>query len=294
MRFWFEPAEPLNLGVCRALFFGAFFLLYLGTDWSAWGDVSTTFWMPISFFKALSLSALSADSLAVIEGIWKVSLALSSLGFLTRTNTIVSFVFGAYLVGLPHNFGTLHHYNGLVVVVLGIMAASRCGDGFSIDRLLRARRGAPPAQPSGNYTWPVRAVWLMFALVFFAAGMSKLKHAGLEWVFSENMAVILMRAQYVHIPLVSWGTYLAQYELLPRLMAASTVALEISYPLALFSRRARWVIVPAVFVMLVTIRLLMGPPFYPFLICHLFWVPWDRVGRALIGTKMQTLASLRW
>lgn len=297
MRFWFEPAEPLNLGICRALFFGAIFLLYLRQDFSAWGEVSKSFWTPIWTYKTLHLPLLSSESLAVIEGIWKISLALSALGLLTRISTVSSFVFGSYLLGLSYNFGSLSHSRGLVVIVLGIMAASRCGDGFSIDRLIRRARlpsrGLSVRHPhllSGEYTWPVRAVWLMLALVFFAAGVSKLRHSGLEWIFSENMAIILTRAQFTQFPLVSWGLDLAQYVWLTQLMAAAAIVFEVGYPLALFSRRARWVIVPTVFIMLVNIWLLMGPPFYTFLICNLFWVPWDRVSRAFV----RGLRDRRW
>ncbi len=66
MRFWFEPVEPLNLGLCRILFFGAFFLVYLRSDFSAWGEVSNSFWMPVGIFKVLHLSALSGSLLATI------------------------------------------------------------------------------------------------------------------------------------------------------------------------------------------------------------------------------------
>ena len=286
--FWFEPALPLNLGVCRALFFGAFFLFYLPQDFAAWGEVSEVFWTPIPLFKAFHLPVPSGDLLAWVEGTWKAALGLGCLGLFTRASTAASFVLGLYLLGLPQNFvgGFLYHYDMLVVLVLGILAFSRCGDAFSADRLIgRARRvdAARPPQASGEYTWPVRAVWLTFALIFFAAGVSKLRHSGLEWIFSENMASILIWAQYRMDPLVSWGLYLAQHEWLYQSMAAATVVLEVGYPLALFSRRARWVIVPAMFCMLVGVRALMGPPFYPFLICHLFWVPWDRLGRRFDG-----------
>jgi len=133
---------------------------------------------------------------------------------------------------------------------------------------------------SGEYTWPVRAVWVMFALIFFAAGLSKLRHSGLEWILSDNMAIMLIQHHYHTAnadPLVSWGLSLAQHIWLTRLMAAATVAFEVGYPLALFSLRARWVIVPSVFLMQLGIRVLMGPTFTQFLICNLFWIPWDRI-----------------
>jgi hypothetical protein len=287
VRFWFAPVEPLNLGICRILFFGAFFLFYLREDFSAWGEVSESFWMPIDLFELLHLSALSGSLLAVVQSVWKVSLALSCIGIFTRPSTIFSFVFGVYLLGLPNKFGKVNHYDALVVIVLGIMAVSRCGDACSVDRLIhrgRQRGGSWDVTPraSGEYTWPVRAVWVTLALIFFAAGVSKLRHSGLEWIFSENMAVLLIKARYVDDPLTSFGFYLSQYSWVPQLLAAATIALEVSYPLALFSRRARWLIVPSVFFMQVGILVFMGVAFYEFLICNLFWIPWDRVKHRLI------------
>ena len=287
VRFWFEPVDPLNLGLCRILFFGAFFLYYLRYDTSAWGGVPYSLWVPISFFKTLHLPLLSSSLLTMIQSIWKVSLALSCIGILTRVSTLSSFVLGLYLLGVSQNFGKVYHSVGLVVIIMGIMAVSRCGDAVSIDHVIRSvHRGSNPLvqrpRASGEYTWPVRAVWVTFALVFFAAGISKLRHSGLEWVFSDNLAILLTRAHYLQDEVLSWGVDLSRYDWLTRLLAAATIVLETSYPLALFSRRARWVIVPGVFFMQIGIMLLMGVSFKTFLISNLFWVPWDRVVREFV------------
>lgn len=42
--------------------------------------------------------------------------------------------------------------------------------------------------------------------------------------------------------------------------------------------------------LLVGIRLLMGPTFPQFVICHLFWVPWDRVVAA-VSARRRVVAS---
>jgi hypothetical protein len=73
-------------------------------------------------------------------------------------------------------------------------------------------------------------------------------------------------------------------------LAAATIALEICYPLTLVSRWARLVIVPGVFLMQVSILLTMGLAFYPFLICTLFWVPWDRAIAWYRNSARQALA----
>jgi predicted DCC family thiol-disulfide oxidoreductase YuxK len=114
-------------------------------------------------------------------------------------------------------------------------------------------------------------------LIFFAAGFSKLRQSGLEWIFSDHLAILLVRHQYYVSdgePLTAWGPVIASYPWAARTMAAVSVFTEFLYPLALFSVRARLILVPAGIMFLVGIRLLMGPTFEAFLICHAFWVPW--------------------
>ena len=279
MRFWFEPVEPINLGLCRVLCFGAFFLLYLDYDVTSWSEVSDSTWMPVWIFQVLHLPVLSSALLVLLQSVWKISLALSSIGLFTRISTISAFILGMYLLGLPNSFGKINHSDAIVVFVFGVMALSRCGDSCSIDRLIwkaRQRNDTSGQRPqvSGEYTWPVRAVWVMFALIFFGAGLSKLRHSGLEWIFSDNMAILLLRAQFEGKSVVPWGFFLAQHQWLTQLMAAATVAIEVGYPLALFSRRARWLLVPGAFSMQIGISLIMGVTFATFLILNLFWVRW--------------------
>jgi predicted DCC family thiol-disulfide oxidoreductase YuxK len=287
IHFWFEPSQSTNLSLCRLLFFGIFFQHYLRTDSRAWAHVPDIFWMPIPLFKFLHVPVLSSDLLAILDSTWKVALALSCLGLLTRPSTAVSFILGVYLLGLPHNFGKTHHSDTLVVLIMGIMASCRCGDSWSIDRLIRLWRGhqdaAAETRPmlSGEYTWPVRLVWVLFILVFFGAGISKIRHSGLEWIFSDNMRYLLIRHHYTHEPLTSWGLYLAQYNWLCQLLAAATLVLEGGSPIALFSHRLRLLIIPSLFFMQVGIWALMGVRFLEYLFCFLFWIPWDRLVRWL-------------
>jgi len=169
---------------------------------------------------------------------------------------------------------------------MGVMAFSRCGDSWSVDRLIRLLRGWRDATKmslmlSGEYTWPVRLVWVLFILVFFGAGMSKIRHSGLEWIFSDNMRYLLIRHHYTHEPLTSWGLYLAQYNWLCQLLAAATLVVEVGSPLALFSHKLRLIIIPGLFFMQIGIWTLMGVQFLAYLFCFLFWIPWDRLVRWL-------------
>jgi hypothetical protein len=290
-RYWFDAEAPDNLGLCRALFYGLILLLYLDVSWSEWAEVSRVFWEPITLFKRLHIPVLGPAALTWVGVMWKVSLLASALGLFTRASTTMAFGMGAYLLGVPHNFGKTHHFDALVVLVLGVMMLARAGDAYSLDRRFFARGPAPA--PSGEYRWPVRAAWLLMAFVFCSAGVAKLRHGGVAWVLSDNMANVLLQHAYPvasHEPLSALGPWLGRYPRLCSVMALLTVLTEVGYPLALVSRRARWLFPPAMCGLLVGIRLLMGPTFPQFVICHLFWVPWDRVAAA-VSARRRALAS---
>lgn len=282
----FRPAAPTNLAVNRILFYGIL-LYYFGlsrsrTDFPAWAAIPEAFWDPIWYFRWLGLPLLSESTLEILSIAWKVALVCSALGVLTRVSTTLSFALGAYLIGLMQCFGKTHHFDYAALIVLGIMALSRSGDAVSVDRLVRNRigwhreRDPSVAALSGEYAWPIRLVQLLTVLVFFGAGVSKLRHAGLAWIFSENMRFVLLGHHYSHEPPTRWGLYVAQVGWAPKLLGLLTVVLEIGAPLALVGRTLCRVIIPGLVMMQVGIQLLTGA-FWPLWYLYIFWVPWDRL-----------------
>jgi uncharacterized membrane protein YphA (DoxX/SURF4 family) len=295
--FWFDAERPDNLGLCRVVFLSALLVAYLPLDMSAWGAVSKAYWFPIAMFRALPLPLLGVDALDSLQLVWKLALVAGALGLFTRTSCAIAAVLGLYLIGLPHNFGKTHHFDSAIVIVLGILAMSRSGDAWSVDAWLRARRGVSAPVASGEYRWPVRAVWLLLAMIFFSAGAMKLRNGRLAWMMSDSLAVMLNQHAYQvgnDDPLVTWGLQIAQIPWLCKLIAVATVFVEFCYPLALLNRHARVFFPVAMCGTLIGIRVLMGPTFGLFVLCHVFWVPWDRVaawfskpsGYGALGTRV--------
>jgi len=281
-RFWFEPASATDLGVCRMMFFAGLFLFYLPVDFTEWGHVSTAFWMPLPMFSLLHLGPASPAALDSLSTVWRIALIFSAIGLFTRSSTIVAAVLGFYLLGLPHNFGHTYHFDALLVLALVVIAFSRAGDAWSLDALIARRE----VSPSAEYTWPIRMIWAAMALVFFAAGLAKLRHGGLDWIFSANMEMILRRSAY-HTsdadPITTLGLWIASHAWLSRLLAAFSVVAELGFITALVSRRARAFFVPAAALLLVGIRITMGPTFGGFLIANVFWVPWSALAERLLA-----------
>jgi vitamin K-dependent gamma-carboxylase-like protein len=280
--FWFAPAPVTNLAIARMLFFLGLTLFYLLHDFSGWGDVSPALYQPIWLFNFFGLPVLSVHGLNVVQAVWKVSLACACIGFYTRTSITVAAILGTYLLGLGHNFGQTYHFDAILVIAFWILAFSRAGDAWSVDAVRRAARdpGFRAPSPSGEYRWPIQLVLVAMSLVFFAAGTAKLRASGVEWFTSDHLAILLDRVQY-HIsdaePWFAWGSTVARIPYAANLMAFATIFFETAYPLALFSRRLRPVLVLGGIGLILGIRALMGPTFENFLLINLFWVPWDRV-----------------
>jgi hypothetical protein len=281
-RFWFEPESATNLAVCRILFCACVLVIFVGRDFSEWGDVSGVFWRPIPLFRALHLRQPSSELLQVVQVIWKVCLAASCLGVLTRFSTAAAFLSGTYLLGLLFSFGRYGHAKSMLVLVMGILAVSRCGDALSVDSYIRRGRGEAAPAPDAEYRWPIRLVWVVFAFVFFGGGLAKLRHSGLAWATSNTLASYLVQAAIplarpAGPPVTDWGFWIASHAHLSRAIAATTLVIELGFPLALLRRSLRMVFVPAAFLMQLGITALILSDFNNFLIAYVFWVPWDRV-----------------
>jgi hypothetical protein len=292
--FWFEAVLPDNLGLCRIILFGTMFLYYVLTPWlfppwgfredfAPWGTVSHAFWNPVWLISVLHISAPSAQFLAAIQIVWRTALLFSCMGLFTRASTALSFVLGVYLIGIASSFGKIHHMEHVLVFSFLIMACSRCGDAWSIDALIRKWRPSNPQTPvgmSGEYTWPVRMIWVVIALIYFAAGISKVRHSGFQWITGGTMHSILLWHSYHTAsadPLTTWGPLLSRSVVMSRMLAVCGMGFELAFPLALFSRRVRYVLIPTMVAMQIGIALLIGPNFYQMILCQLLWVPWDRV-----------------
>jgi predicted DCC family thiol-disulfide oxidoreductase YuxK len=297
MRFWFEPSTATNLAVSRVVLYAPLTLFYARQDFSIWGSVSPALLQPIWLFSTFHLPVFSPAALLAMEIVWKLSLATAAIGLFTNLSCLVSAVLGLYLLGLPHNFGQTYHFDAAILFAFGVLAFSRCGDAWSIDALWRAARRPERAhivRRSGEYTWPIRLMWVTISLIFCAAGIAKLWTSGLEWVTSDQMAFLLQRVQY-HIsdsdPVTNWGSYIAPVPWMARAIAATTIIVETLYPLALLRTPLRPVIVIAGIGLVVGIRLLMGPTFEHFLLVNGFWVRWDRLG-AQLRSRLRSAATV--
>lgn len=285
-QFWFTPARATDLGTARVLFFGITLVAALRLHLADWGAVPHLFWMPTPLFQALRLQPESTTVLGAVDLVWKGSLLLSAIGLFSRWSMPLAAISGFYALGLPQNFGKVHHSDTLLVLMLFVFACSRAGDAVSIDRLRRLARATGPRpipEPliGAEYRWPVRFALALFVAAFAGAGLSKLRVSGLSWAWSDNMRNTLLAHHYDHRPPTDIGLWLASHESLTRLLAAGSLALELGSISALFSRWTRAIVVASIALMQVGIWLLMGVLFLGYASVYPVLIPWSALGQWL-------------
>jgi hypothetical protein len=278
--FFFAPSAPTNLGVCRIIFFGWLFCCFFGYDVAQWARLPADTWRPVWFVELFGRLP-SAGTLTALGVVWKASLVLGALGLWRRVSLGVAATLGAYVLGLTGSFGKDNYDIGLPVILLFVFWIARSTDALSLDALIRRRRDKPPPSPSGEYTWPFATGRVLLALAFFTAGAAKLRHGGVDWITTDNLRWLFIGQQYTHAPPLHWAASLADFPWLCRLVAGGTVAVELSYPLALFVARLRpWLVWVAIALQL-AIHLFMGINYLAFLVANILWVDWPALGRVL-------------
>lgn len=292
-KFFFTPTDATTLGFCRfVLMLGAFFF-YRTRNFESWGYVRDSFWQAQWLFERLHWHPLSPGAMGAIGLAWKISLLLGAIGLFTRASCAVAFVLGLYLIGLPNNIGKVDHNDAIVLWSFLVLAIARCGDAWSLDSLLRAARRGDSLQSlnlkpaddialaHAEYRWPLRVMQVLMAVVFCAAGLAKLRASGLSWALSDNLRNTFIQQQYLSNPPLDWGLWIASHRWLCVTLAITTLICETAAPLALFSRTARWLLLPSLFLMQVGNELVLGINFRQFMLCYAFWVPWSDLGRSL-------------
>ncbi len=281
--FFFAPKGPRDLAICRILFCGGMLVhLSLNPYWR-WANVAHAFYRKVWLYRALGLSIVSEPWLKTMQFTAMGLFLLAMLGLLTRVSLAAATLWILYLFALPSSFGKTGHGDAILVLITFVLAVSRCDEAYSLEHLLRTRLRNSPGRkpgvtPSGEYQWPLQLCRILLALVFFGAGVTKLRRSGLDWITTDNFANLITQHLHLgHRPITHWGLTIARHPALYKPLAAATILGELFFPLALFSRTAKKFIIPLAFITQILIGLIIGVWFVQFMLCYLFFVPWAEV-----------------
>jgi len=191
----------------------------------------------------------SPDLASGLQALGIAAALAAALGLALRITLPAAFVSGLILDGMLNSAGRVMVRDALLMLCLAIIVAAgrAAGEVWAVH--------APNRQAFGErYGWPIRTAMVVIALAYFFAAFQKWRYSGLAWFSSDNLRWILYAQAHPN----GFALFIADRPLLAHLFAAGALLLETCFPLVLFMRRLRWLLIPAVVTMHVAIRIALG------------------------------------
>lgn len=240
-------------------------------------------WEPATIFSGALPPSASALSLG--ESLLAGALLLLLFGIWTRWITLAVLVLGCWLMSADNAAFAVDRTSALLVFYVPfLMIFSRWGSTYSLDAHLRQRRGQPVPEvtdSSWQFIWPARALLLILAYLFMTGGYRKLT-AG-DWLAYPDWLSGLLYSKSVisylqnGTPMSPLAPLLVSLPWLTTLGQYSVIVFEFTFPLVLFSRFFRALILRMLPLFHVFNAFVLGIPF-PYVIgFYPFLVDWQRL-----------------
>jgi len=206
--------------------------------------------LPIGFERFVA----SEGGLRAFQWLTELLLFLGVVGWRTRLVIPLGALCACVFWGILRDYTFFWHQNLVPVYVMAVLAWTPCGDGWSVDRLWKVYRGraVPDAdRRSPVYGWSRYACWVVIALPYVAAGLSKLRGGGgLLWWNATNMRSMLYE-ETLKMREFDWTLSLhlsAAPDLFFNLLGLFAVLGELFFGMVLFFPMARWIF-PVIMIM---------------------------------------------
>jgi hypothetical protein len=264
-RFFFTPADPTTLGLVRIIV-GALLLwefALIGVDWrillasDGWVDPGTLreYWSRNEGQWAWTFWPLVPDRLIpVVFLACYTILILFTVGLWTRVTAILTWVILAS-TAQRMMFEVFGFDSMMTIWTLYLAASGASGQALSLDRWLARRRGSipkGPPPPTVSANLGLRLIQLHLCLIYGIAGLGKLK--GASWWNGTAVAMVIMTPEFRLFDL-SW---LLGYPLLMNFMTHCGLLLELLYPVLIWVRPLRPLMIASAILLHLGIDLTLG------------------------------------
>ena len=284
-------SSPSALACLRVLISGTFLVSILSTSFSDFARLPVTLLVPTGMMKLLPWGfydhLFTPLGMNLLKWALVCSLLFSTAGFLTPVTTKTSALLVLFYQGLVRSFGHFNHDEIIAVYFLIVLAFSPCADRLSIDGWLRQ----PRSKPRFAYGYPILLMQCLLAWSYFSSAIIKLRISGLSYFSPDNLPTLaiwqsLDNLHDTHYRFAFW---------LPAIRGYTTIAVvlvvlwELAFPLAIFSKRARWVILGFGMVFHLATLLLLNFLFVYTLAMYVVFIDW----RFLVVWFRRRLSRLR-
>ncbi len=189
------------------------------------------------------------------------------LGLWTRVTSVLTWA--GSLCFIHRAPSLLFGMDTMTNIALMYLMIAPCGDTLSLDRWLECRRARrrgepePPVRPSVIANFATRLTQVHFCMIYLAAGCSKL--LGGTWWNGTAPALVLLNYNFAPMDMklyTDFMSWLVKHRLLWELTTALgvvfTLFLEISFPILVWPRRTRWLMISGSVIMHTAIGIFMG------------------------------------
>jgi len=241
--FFFAKQSPVPICLFRIIY-GALViatLLLLRPDWLTWygvhGWVSLPTALKLEPGNRLNLFAIIPQSDSWINALFWFALGsavLLTIGLFTRINSILVFVF---LTSIQQRNLYITHGGDTFLRLAGFfLIFAPAGAAFSVDRLIRIRRGKEPAVIEARRPWAQRMIQIQLSLLYFVTFLMKIK--GAPWLQGSALFYVYHLDELKRFPLPNW----LFKPIMLKLGSWSALALEFSLGVLIWVRDFRYVL----------------------------------------------------
>ncbi len=215
-------------------------------------DLSSTARLPRELLVPMGLISLLGQvpgfswflSTAFVLGSFQVAtgvlLLLGAVGWRARVTMPLAALATLVYVGIFWHYTYFFHQCLIGIYVLVAVSLAPCADAWSFDSA--ARRTT--LKSTDVYGWWRYLCWIVVALPYFLAGLSKLRGTGMSWWWPDNLRGKIFR-DTLSDGLLNWDLGLLLVDAPDAIFAAIglfTLSLELCFVSVLFSRAARQVL----------------------------------------------------
>jgi hypothetical protein len=280
---WFTPEPVINLRACRVILaLQALWVVLSRPDIPSLSAWPRAFFPDDARFAYMRFGITHGQTLIewILWTLMLVALVLVVSGIRPRIACAAAAIllyhfapFEEIIVGMPHT-----HFGGLTVSMLGLLI------------LAFAQRPQPGAAASDEYRWPLALIQLLFAFTYLFAFLAKLRYSGILWFTGPTIREFLI---------TGWGVTHSRWALLVAArpwmcwtMAIATLLFEPLFPLAVFSRRVRYILIPTALLFHIGNDLLLDIIF-PSEALLLLFVNWQWVAERIARLRISDRRRLR-
>jgi Vitamin K-dependent gamma-carboxylase len=239
--FFFAPQSPTPVALFRILY-GCMViatLMLLRPDWLTWYGAHA--WISLATIRQiepgmrLNVFTIIPQNDAWINAFFWIFLAsaiLLTVGFWTRVNTVLVFL---SLASIHQRNLYINHGGDTFLRVAGFfLIFAPAGAAFSIDRLLRVRKGKESAEIQPRSPWAQRMIQIELALVYLTSFWWK--SMGAPWVDGTALFYVVHLDEVRRFPIPGW----IQHPVILKLGSWLTLALEFSLGTLIWFKELRY------------------------------------------------------